>query len=75
MQFKHNGCSRRLRSDSNHQCYCGTTGIGSGREQTRGALSHHSEDRGRWLANFPLGDSTSADNNENNWCLGEFYAE
>ena len=36
--------------DRNHQCYCGTTGIGSGHEQTRGALSHHSEGGGRWPA-------------------------
>jgi len=54
--------SRRLRPDNSHQCYCGMTGIGSGHEQTRGALSHQSEGRGRWLADFPPGDLTSADN-------------
>ena len=34
---------RRLRPDSSHQYYCGTTGIGSGHEQTHAALSHRSE--------------------------------
>ena len=52
---------RRLRPDNNHRCYCDMNGIGSGRAQTRGALSRHSEDRGRWPLYFWQADSTAAD--------------
>ena len=52
---------RRPHPDNNYRCYRGTIGIGSGREQTRGAFSHHSEGRGRWPKSFGLVDSASAD--------------
>ena len=52
---------RTLHPDNNYRYYCDIAGTGSGHERTHGTLSHHSEGRGRWLANFPLGDSPSAD--------------
>ena len=52
---------RTPRPGSSHRYYCGTTGTGSGRGQTRGALSHHSEGRGRWPQSFGQADSASAD--------------
>ena len=50
---------RRPGPGSRHQYCCDIAGIGSSHEQTRSALSRHSEGRGHRVPDFRQGDSAS----------------